>query len=208
MEAPPFVFLLHFVPLAGRTDAGGHQSHEAVPVPTSQKTGCCNLATKAGICGSDCLPTLSVMSQSGWPGTEALISCKYTDVLVHRVAQWAQIGHRMIAIYSKIRGRSPASLSISVQPFRHIFVRATPKPVTHPSPVVPGDLPRRGTKESVCSALYLRRRCHLLLRLPALRTRNHVPGRTQWLSRFRLSARSGPLTAFLKPDYVRWISPC
>ena len=74
--------------VAGRSDSVGRQvRHQVVPVATSRTTGCCNLATKAGICGSDSIPTLNLMSRSRWPGTEALISCKCADGPVHRVAQ-------------------------------------------------------------------------------------------------------------------------
>lgn len=44
----------------GRSDAVGHQ---VVPVATSRTTGCCNPATRVGICGSDSLPSLDLTSR-------------------------------------------------------------------------------------------------------------------------------------------------
>jgi hypothetical protein len=164
----------------GRSDVVGRQ---VVPVATSRTTGCCNLATKAGICGSDSLPTPDPMSRSRWPGIEALISSKSAQMPpVHRVAQWMQIKLEIIAICSDILSDShvgpdhrPTCQSAPRLYATH-YLRVRHSQIGHAlRSSTPANSPRRRTKESVCSALRLHPRLSLLLLLPALGTRNHIP---------------------------------
>jgi len=172
----------------GWSDAVGHL---VVPVAMSRTTGCCNPAAKADICGSDSLPNLDLASRSRSPGTEALISCKYEGPPVHRVAQWLQIGLKIMAICFEIRGddrvgpdcRFPcqsASLFYATP-----FVCATPQSITHSGhpylTIHPEEEQRKVCAQlSVSTVAFLS--SFVFLRLEPAIISLAIGGHTQWLS--------------------------